>query len=62
MQETGANETFQLGVDHHKSGRLVEAEALYRQVLARWPEHAGALNMMGVLACQTGRGALAEEH
>src|SRR4051794_31420070 len=42
-------------VQHHQAGRLAQAEALYRQLLAANPKHADALNLMGVLAAQQGR-------
>jgi tetratricopeptide (TPR) repeat protein len=45
----------------HQVGRLAEAEALYRRVLADQPNHAGALNLLGALAHQTGRHELAIE-
>lgn len=38
----------------HKQGQLEQAEVLYRSVLEREPDHADALHMMGVLACQAG--------
>ena len=46
---------MQLALEHHQSGRLAEAEKIYRRVLARQPDHVGALNLLGVLATQTGR-------
>jgi len=44
-----------------QAGRLVEAEALYRQVLAVQPDHALALHHLGVIAHQSGRDDLAVE-
>ena len=44
-------------LEHHRAGRLEEAEALYRQVLAEDPGNADALHLAGVLAFQTGRPA-----
>jgi predicted O-linked N-acetylglucosamine transferase (SPINDLY family) len=46
---------------HHRAGRLAEAEALYCQVLDADPRAINALNLMGVLAQQTGRLAQAIE-
>lgn len=40
----------------HERGAVSEAEALCRRILAMAPEHAWALNLMGVIHCQTGRG------
>ncbi|HSZ55527.1 MAG TPA: tetratricopeptide repeat protein [Tepidisphaeraceae bacterium] len=45
----------QLALAHHRSGRLSEAESLYRQVIAQAPDHADALNLLGVLEHQRGR-------
>jgi len=43
------------GLAHHQSGRLGEAEELYRRVLDADPSHADALHLLGVAALQTGR-------
>lgn len=44
-------------VRNHQAGRLAEAEALYRAVLADAPQQADALHLLGVLAHQQGRHA-----
>jgi tetratricopeptide (TPR) repeat protein len=41
-------------IGHHDGGRLDEAEALYREVLALDAEHPDALHRLGVLAHQRG--------
>jgi tetratricopeptide (TPR) repeat protein len=41
--------------------RLAEAEVYFRQVLAAQPNHADALNLLGIIAHQTGRHELAVE-
>lgn len=46
---------FQSGVRLHNTGRLAEAEQVYRQVLAAEPRHADSLHMLGVLASQIGQ-------
>lgn len=46
---------FQQAVRAHQAGHLPDAEMLYRNVLALVPDHAGALNYLGVLHHQTGR-------
>ncbi|KAB2646358.1 MAG: tetratricopeptide repeat protein [Verrucomicrobiota bacterium] len=48
-------QTFQLALQHHQSGRLPEAEALYRKILATDPCHAEAFHYLGIIACQVGR-------
>jgi protein O-GlcNAc transferase len=42
-------------VEHHKAGRLKEAEALYREIGQDRPQYADALNLLGVIARQTDR-------
>jgi len=46
---------FRQGQQLHVSGRLAEAETIYRQVLATAPRHAEALHALGALAIQAGR-------
>ncbi len=48
-------------VEHHKAGRLPQAEALYRNILNNNPKHADALCMLGLLAGQVGRNSDALE-
>lgn len=43
------SQTLSVALDHHKAGRLGEAERLYRQVLAAHPRHPDALHLLGVL-------------
>jgi tetratricopeptide (TPR) repeat protein len=52
---------LQTAVAHHQAGRLDQAEALYRQVLARDPGQADALHLLGLLTHQRGRHAQAAE-
>lgn len=40
---------------HHRAGRLTEAEAIYRQILAQHPDYTDALHLLGSLASQLGR-------
>ena len=40
-------ETLQLALEHHRQGRLAEAEQLYRQVLRSDPTNADALALDG---------------
>ena len=54
-------QAFDLALRRHQAGRLAEAEALYRQILAVQPNHADALHLLGVMAQQVGRHDLALE-
>lgn len=47
--------TFLQGLELHKQGRLDEAEALYRAVLAKQPTHFDAVHLTGLLQYQRGR-------
>jgi len=46
---------YEQAVALHRGGQLEQAAALYRDVLATDPEHAGALHLLGVIAGQDGR-------
>jgi tetratricopeptide (TPR) repeat protein len=46
---------FQLAQEHFQAGRSVEAEKLYRQIIAGNPNHADALHMLGILEYQRGQ-------
>ena len=39
----------------HQAGRLGDAESLYRQILARFPDHGDALHFLGLAAHQRGQ-------
>ena len=52
-------ELFATAIQHHRAGRLNEAETLYRQILATDSNHPDSLHMLGVLAHQTGQPQLA---
>ncbi len=54
MTQGTVDQAMQIALGHHQAGRRAEAEAIYRQVLAEFPAHAGALHLLGVLAGQAG--------
>ena len=47
-------QALQIALQHHRSGRLADAESLYRQILAAQPNHAEALYHLGLVAHQVG--------
>jgi predicted O-linked N-acetylglucosamine transferase (SPINDLY family) len=48
-------EAWALALQHHRAGRLPEAELVYRQIVAADPDHHDAWHMLGVIACQCGK-------
>jgi protein O-GlcNAc transferase len=57
MASLPLEQAIQLGQKHHREGRLGDAERIYRQILARHPNHAEVLVSLGALALQAGRRA-----
>jgi predicted TPR repeat methyltransferase len=47
-------DTLEQALAHHRAGRLAEADALYREILAAHPLHALALQLLGLVFCQKG--------
>ncbi len=47
-------EALKKALDHHRAGRLDEAQDLYRSVLQAEPDQADALNLLGVLVYEGG--------
>ena len=54
MSELSADQAFALALQHHRAGRLAEAERGYREILRSEPEHADSLHLLGVIALQNG--------
>jgi tetratricopeptide (TPR) repeat protein/SAM-dependent methyltransferase len=52
---------FAAAVRHHQAGQLLEAERLYREIIAIDPRHIGTLHYLSIIALQTGRPAAAVE-
>ncbi|MBF0588318.1 MAG: tetratricopeptide repeat protein [Magnetococcales bacterium] len=48
-------------IQHHQSGHLTEAEALYRQILQAHPQQPDALHLLGCIALQSGQVQQAEQ-
>ena len=59
LAPTRASALFATAVSHHQAGRLAEAEAHYRQVLAIDSGHAPSYHFLGALAYQIGRDDIA---
>jgi tetratricopeptide (TPR) repeat protein len=61
MAEISLQRAFDLAVQHHRVGRLRDAELLYRKILAQQPGNPHALHLIGLIAHQTGRRDLAAD-
>ncbi len=61
MAQLSIKDAIELALQHHKAGRLAEAEAIYRRVLAQDPNQADALHRLGLVAFQLGRNDAAIE-
>ena len=48
-------QAFDIAIDHHRSGRLPEAEEIYRQLLAIYPQNPDLWQLLGVIAHHSGR-------
>jgi tetratricopeptide (TPR) repeat protein len=59
MDASQIRASYETAVEHQREGRLAEAEALYRAILAADPDHGDTLHMSGGLALQSGRPELA---
>ena len=55
QQTLTIQQAIDLAVQHHKEGRLSEAETIYQQLLHSDPNQPVALNLLGVIAHQKGR-------
>jgi protein O-GlcNAc transferase len=54
MPQLTVRQAFELAAENHQAGKLRDAEAIYQQILVLQPKHAGAINGLGSIACQTG--------
>lgn len=52
-QTVAIPQAMQIGLTHHRAGRLPEAERIYRQVLEIDPDNPYALQMLGLIAHKT---------
>ena len=56
------SEATAIAIQHHQAGRLQTAEEIYRLILQADPDHAEALQLLGVIASQMGQHEMAVEH
>lgn len=61
QQGISIEQALALAAQHHKAGRLQEAEKVLRQILAALPDCAPAVHLLGVIAHQVGRTELGAE-
>lgn len=54
-------QALELAIQHHEAGRLVDAETIYRQILAVQPNHSQAHHLLGALAHANGQDEAAVE-
>lgn len=54
-----AQHLLQNALEHHRAGRLAEAEAIYRRILADDARHADSLHLLGMIEHQRGRHEIA---
>ena len=57
----GVSQNLESALQHHQAGRLDQAEAIYRSILARAPRNADALHLLGMVGFQRGEFAGAAE-
>ncbi len=55
MTQMTIEQAVELARRQQLAGRPAESEAICRRILAQQPQHAGALNLLGMLACQAGQ-------
>lgn len=61
MPDPAEADLLRTAIEHHRAGRLAQAEAGYRQVLAREPNCVEALHYLGQIAFRCGHPAAAAE-
>jgi tetratricopeptide (TPR) repeat protein len=59
---TTTSEMLQTAIEHQRRGRILDAENLYRQILAREPEQVDALHHLGLASHELGRSEEAIEY
>ena len=55
MAELTIPQAIEAALEHHRAGRLSDAEAIYRKILAVEPQNPDALHLLGYIAYQVGK-------
>ena len=55
-------EALAVAIQHHRAGRLQDAEQVYRQILEQEPNQADAIHLLGLIAHQVGKHGIAAEY
>lgn len=55
------DQALQAALDHHRSGRIDQAEAIYHELLRKHPDHADAQHLLGLVEHQRGNNAAAAQ-
>src|SRR5690242_220265 len=61
MSAVTVPQALQIAVEHHRAGRLAEAEGIYRQILQVDPNNVNAVHFLGSIAHQVGNNDLAQQ-
>jgi len=62
MSQLTVDQAIQLALQHQHANQLAEAEALFRQILAAYPDQADAHHLLGGVHLQQRQTSLAEKH
>ena len=60
-RDAGLDTKLKDAMAHHQSGRLPEAEILYKEIIRADPEHADAIHLLGLIAHQSGHQQIASD-
>ena len=55
MTQITIEQAMNISLEHHRAGRLADAQLIYESIIAQYPDHADALHLLGALECQAGR-------